>query len=145
LAHNTLTHTKTHTHTHTHTHIQAVSKYYVTCIHTHTPTHSHTGYEQVPVLQKALLRTAAYGLAFCSPAYPPHVMHAVALKLRLLNGLRAEQVGMPLTMAQLDMLGVAAVVARCVCDVCVCVCVCVFLYVGVGKGGALLCVHVCMC
>jgi hypothetical protein len=66
------------------------------------------------VLQKALLRAAAYGLAFCSPAYPPHAMHTTAHKLRLLNVLRGGTVGMPMTMAQLDALGVAAVVARCV-------------------------------
>mmetsp|Transcript_11428 Transcript_11428/g.29770 ORF Transcript_11428/g.29770 Transcript_11428/m.29770 type:complete len:737 (+) Transcript_11428:2-2212(+) len=70
------------------------------------------GAELVPVLQKALLRAAAYGLAFCCPAYPPHVMHAMTHKLRLLNTLRGEGVGMPLTMAQLDALGIAAVVAR---------------------------------
>eukprot|EP00967_Tisochrysis_lutea_P044606 scaffold54141_cov24-Tisochrysis_lutea.AAC.3 len=69
------------------------------------------GAELVPVLQKALLRAAAYGLAFCCPAYPPHVMHAMTHKLRLLNTLRGEGVGMPLTMAQLDALGIAAVVA----------------------------------
>lgn len=50
------------------------------------------GSELLPVLQKALLRTAAYGLAFCSPAYPPDTMHSTALKLRLLNALRSDQV-----------------------------------------------------
>jgi hypothetical protein len=66
----------------------------------------------VPALQKALLRTAAYGLAFCSPGYPPHVLHAVVHKLRLLNTLRGPEVGIPMTLVQLEYLGVAAVVAR---------------------------------
>ncbi len=87
--------------------------------------------------QKALLRAACYGRAFCTgglggssgggydtpssssshqshtPALSPYLMHDTTGKLRVLNALREPAVGLPLTMCQLEALTLPVVVARC--------------------------------
>ncbi|MEW5298634.1 MAG: hypothetical protein WDW36_001730 [Sanguina aurantia] len=62
--------------------------------------------------QRALLRAACYGRAFCPSDFPPLLLHSTCSKLRLLNALREPAVGMPLTMGQLEALTVPVVVAR---------------------------------
>lgn len=64
--------------------------------------------------QKALLRAACYGRAFCPSDFPPLLLHSTCSKLRVLNALREPAVGMPLTMGQLEALTMPVVVARCV-------------------------------
>lgn len=71
------------------------------------------GADLSPARQKALLRAAAYGRAFVQPTdLQPHCAYDVAVKLRLLNALREGAVGIPMTMAQLDVMGLPAVVAK---------------------------------
>jgi hypothetical protein len=63
--------------------------------------------------QKALLRAAAFGHAFCpATSIPPYLTHDTAHKLRLLNVLRSPEIGLPLTAAQLGVLGLPAVIGR---------------------------------
>lgn len=61
--------------------------------------------------QRALLRAAVFGRAFASHV-PRDLLRSVAVKLRLLNALREPDVGLPLTMPQLDALSLPVVVSR---------------------------------
>lgn len=63
--------------------------------------------------QRALLRAAVFGRAFASHV-PRDLLRSVAVKLRLLNALREPDVGLPLTMPQLDALSLPVVVSRLV-------------------------------
>lgn len=64
------------------------------------------------VRQRALLHAAVFGRAFAADV-PRDLLRSVALKLRLLNALREPDVGMPLTMPQLEALSLPVVVSRC--------------------------------
>ncbi|GFR52293.1 hypothetical protein Agub_g14828, partial [Astrephomene gubernaculifera] len=65
-----------------------------------------------PLRQRALLRAAAYGRPFCPPSFPKQLMYGVACRLRVLAAVRDPRVGLPLTMAQLEVLGLPVLVAR---------------------------------
>jgi len=67
--------------------------------------------------QRALLRAAVFGRAFASHV-PRDLLRSVAVKLRLLNALREPDVGLPLTMPQLDALSLPVVVSRYVGQMC---------------------------
>lgn len=69
-----------------------------------------TGLDLSVVRQRALLRAAVFGRAFCSDV-PRDLLRSVALKLRLLNALREPDVGLPLTMPQLEALSLPVVVS----------------------------------
>ena len=62
--------------------------------------------------QRALLRAAVLGRAFCSPSFPPLLLVDTCRKLRVLNALREPGVGLPLTMPQLQLITLPVVVAR---------------------------------
>lgn len=64
--------------------------------------------------QRALLKAAIFGRAFATAAVPRGLLRDVTLKLRLLNALREPDVGVPLTMPQLEALSLPVVVSRCV-------------------------------
>jgi hypothetical protein len=64
------------------------------------------------VRQRALLRAAVFGRAFATHV-PKDLLRSTALKLRLLNALREPDVGLPLTMPQLEALSLPVVVSRC--------------------------------
>ncbi|KAK9823042.1 hypothetical protein WJX81_002597 [Elliptochloris bilobata] len=65
--------------------------------------------------QAALLKAACYGRAFCAAdALPRDAILTVARHLRILNALRAPDVGLPLTLAQLEALTPPVLVARLV-------------------------------
>ncbi|GAX81388.1 hypothetical protein CEUSTIGMA_g8819.t1 [Chlamydomonas eustigma] len=90
------------------------------------------GLDLNPSRQKALLRAACFGAAFCprsgvkqdlsdslSESQTPSDVSTTSLytccsKLRILNALREPRPGMPLTLPQLDVLSLAVVVARLV-------------------------------
>jgi hypothetical protein len=93
------------------------------------------GIDLVPGRQKALLRSACFGAAFCGdgapslplppgsdPSYarsdrppaPSPVFYSTCLRLRVLNALREPRPGIPLTMGQLEALTLEGVVARLV-------------------------------
>lgn len=72
------------------------------------------GHDLVVARQKALMRAAVYGRAFCPPSFPADLLHGVALRLRVLNALRDASVGVPLTYTQLEVLTLPVVVARLV-------------------------------
>jgi hypothetical protein len=75
--------------------------------------HVPTAHDMSVPRQKALLRAAAFGHAFCPPSsIPPHLTHDTAHKLRLLNVVRSPEIGLPLTAAQLGVLGLPAVIGR---------------------------------
>jgi len=96
--------------------------------------HAPSGLDLSPGRQKALLRSACFGAAFCTearaassssssanpePAAPSslassRVFYTVCCKLRVLNALREPQVGVPLTLVQLDTLSLEVVVSRLV-------------------------------
>lgn len=61
--------------------------------------------------QRALLRAAVFGRAF-APSVPAGLLRDTALRLRLLNALREPEVGLPLTMPQLEALSLPVVVSR---------------------------------
>ncbi len=61
--------------------------------------------------QRALLRAAVFGRAF-APSVPPRLLRDLAVRLRLLNAFREPQVGLPLTMPQLEALSLPVVVSR---------------------------------
>eukprot|EP00879_Flechtneria_rotunda_P017255 GHRR01018076.1.p1 GENE.GHRR01018076.1~~GHRR01018076.1.p1 ORF type:complete len:487 (+),score=167.02 GHRR01018076.1:290-1750(+) len=63
--------------------------------------------------QRALLRAAVFGRAFAR-SVPPKLLRNVAIRLRVLNAVRDPQVGMPLTMPQLEALTLPVVVGRLV-------------------------------
>ena len=74
-----------------------------------------------PERQKALLRSACFGAAFCphpavtdaaAPTPSAPSLHAMCCKLRVLNALREARPGMPLTLVQLEALTLLGVVAR---------------------------------
>jgi hypothetical protein len=69
-----------------------------------------TGLDLSVVRQRALLRAAVFGRAFCLDV-PRDLLRSVALKLRLLNALREPDVGLPLTMPQLEALSLPVVVS----------------------------------
>jgi hypothetical protein len=71
-----------------------------------------SGAELVGSRQKALLKAAAYGRAFCGPSFPPHALSVTAHTLRLLAATRDPRVGLPLTTHQLQALGIPALLAR---------------------------------
>ena len=61
------------------------------------------------------MQAACYGRAFCSAgAFPRKRLLEVCKLLRLLNALRQPEVGLPMTMAQLEALTAAAVLTRLV-------------------------------
>jgi hypothetical protein len=62
--------------------------------------------------QKALLRAAVFGRAFAASVAAP-LLRDTAQRLRLLNALREPDVGLPLTMPQLQALSLPVVVNRC--------------------------------
>ena len=79
------------------------------------------GLDLNPERQKALLRSACFGAAFCphpavtddaTPTPSSPSLHAMCCKLRVLNALREARPGMPLTLAQLEALTLPGVVAR---------------------------------
>lgn len=61
--------------------------------------------------QRALLRAAVFGRAFARRV-DPGLLHGLAVRLRVLNALRQPDVGMPLTMPQLEALSMPVVVNR---------------------------------
>jgi hypothetical protein len=61
--------------------------------------------------QRALLRAAVFGRAFASDV-PAALLHQLAIKMRVLNALREPEVGVPLTMPQLEALSLPVVISR---------------------------------
>ena len=63
--------------------------------------------------QQSFLRAASYGKAFCDPTMlnPSHFV-ATSQRLRLLNHLRRADAGMPLTLDQLEVLGLGRLLQR---------------------------------
>lgn len=61
--------------------------------------------------QRELLKTATYGIAF-APGYPNLKLYDICRKLRILNNIRDPQVGLPMTMEQLNQHSVAMVISR---------------------------------
>lgn len=61
--------------------------------------------------QRALLRAAVFGRAF-APSVAAPLLRETAQRLRLLNALREPEVGLPLTMPQLQALSLPVVVNR---------------------------------
>jgi hypothetical protein len=58
------------------------------------------------------MRAAAFGRAFLPPTFPRLLMRDAARKLRALNAVRDERVGVGLTMAQLEALTLPVLVSR---------------------------------
>lgn len=73
--------------------------------------HCCAGLDLSVVRQRALLRAAVFGRAFAADV-PRDLLRSTALKLRLLNALREPDVGLPLTMPQLEALSLPVVVSR---------------------------------
>lgn len=61
--------------------------------------------------QRALLRAAVFGRAFASDV-PAALLHQLAIKMRILNALREPEVGVPLTLPQLEALSLPVVISR---------------------------------
>jgi hypothetical protein len=62
--------------------------------------------------QRALLRAAVYGRAFCGPSFPPTLLRDTCAKLRALNAVREPSIGRALTLAQLDALTMPSLISR---------------------------------
>eukprot|EP00775_Hariotina_reticulata_P009376 gene9376-9539_t len=63
--------------------------------------------------QRALLRAAVFGRAFALDV-PADLLHQLAIKMRILNALREPDVGLPLSMPQLEALSLPVVISRLV-------------------------------
>jgi hypothetical protein len=61
--------------------------------------------------QRALLRAAVFGAAFC-PDLPPRLLHDTCTTLRVLNAVRDPSVGLAPSWEQLEALGMEGLVAR---------------------------------
>lgn len=64
--------------------------------------------------QRALLKSAVFGGAFCGSEAHGLMVYETCQKLRLVNALKAPEVGLPLTVPQLEVLTLPGVVARLV-------------------------------
>jgi hypothetical protein len=78
-----------------------------------TAHHFLAGLDLSVTRQRALLRAAVFGRAFAASVVAP-LLRDTAQRLRLLNALREPDVGLPLTMPQLQALSLPVVVNRCV-------------------------------
>eukprot|EP00884_Botryococcus_braunii_P014410 jgi/Botrbrau1/22970/Bobra.0030s0042.1 len=68
-----------------------------------------------PLRQAALLKAACYGRAFCpTGTVPKDLLLKTCQKLRVLNTLRAPDIGWPLTLAQMEALSLPVLISRLV-------------------------------
>jgi hypothetical protein len=71
-----------------------------------------SGCELSVLRQRALLRAAVLGRAFCKTDFPQLLLVNTCRQLRVLNALRDPSVGLPLTLAQLQELTAPQLVSR---------------------------------
>ena len=69
-------------------------------------------HELSPAQQKRLLRAAAFGKVYVPKGVDRDLLAATCSVLRVLNQLRSDRVGMPLTWGQLEHLGMPTAVLR---------------------------------
>jgi hypothetical protein len=81
------------------------------CSAPHTFPLSTAGLDLSKTRQRALLRAAVFGRAF-APTVAAPLLRDTAQRLRLLNALREPEVGLPLTMPQLQALSLPVVANR---------------------------------